>query len=281
MKKSILITVIAAVIIIQVYLFAYGRLLPFSPRLIGYDKISIGNVRIYKHADQSIPPTICAIADNLSDLEKSHRLKFNRPVDIILCSSENEQRRINGTDIRARCYPIYGRIVLSDKLLNESAENKKNLYIYLKHELSHTLLFQNLSLAKSFYYFPRWLIEGMAVYSSNQFGIDNYNTRKQVAETIKDGHFFRPEWLNGPLQNEPKEAQQFPVPDKAFFFYSEFGMIVDDLIATYGEDSFQAYFHKLITDNSPDSKIFLETFGISFEQYLNEFQKRIIEKFAS
>ncbi len=281
MKKIILMLIIGVVTIVPVYQFGYGRLMPFSPCLVGYDKISIGNVNVYKHADQTIPAAIYIIADSLSDLEKSHRLNFNRPADIILCSSENEQRRINGSDIRAKCYPIYGRVVVSHKLLNESAENKKNLYIYLKHELSHTLLFQNLSLAKSFYYFPRWLIEGMAVYSSNQFGVDNYYSKQQVAQTIKESGFFRPEWLNGPFQREPKQSRQFPLTDKAYFFYSEFGMIVDDLIGVYGEDNFHQYLRGLITSDSAYDKIFFDTFGISFDQYLDEFQKRVIDRFAS
>lgn len=281
MKKLILILLICVVTVMPAYLFGYGRLLPFSPCLVGYDKTAIGDIHVYKHTNQPIPSAIYALADSLSDLEKSHRLKFNRAADIILCSSENEQRRINGSDIRARAYPIFGRIVVSYKLLRESAENKKNLYVYLKHELSHTLLFQNLSLAKSFYYFPRWLIEGMAVYSSNQFGIDNYYSKQQVAQTIKERGFFRPEWLNGPLQREPRQSREFPLPEKAFFFYSEFGMMVADIIATYGEESFQRYFHKLIAENSSNDKIFFDTFGIPFEQYLYEFQKRAVNQFFS
>jgi hypothetical protein len=280
MKKMIFATLSMTTIIVILYLFAYGRLVPFSPFLVGYEKTAIGNINVYKHINQPIPSAIYALADSLSDLEKTHRLKFNRSADIILCSSEGEQRRINGSDIRAKCYPVYGRVVVSHKLLTESIENKKNLYVYLKHELSHTLLFQNLSIAKSFYYFPRWLIEGLAVYSSNQFGIDNYYTKEKAAQTIREGKFFRPEWLNGPLQHESREALDFPLPEKAFFFYSEFGMIVDDLIAVYGEDNFHEYLRGLITDDSDTDTVFYTAFGISFNQYLVEFQKRIVGKFS-
>jgi len=171
--------------------------------------------------------------------------------------------------------------VVSHKLLDESAKNTRNLFIYLKHELSHTLLYQNLSLTRSFYSFPRWLIEGLAVYSADQFGIDNYYTKQQAAQIIKEGEFFRPEWLNGPLQSEPRQAREFPLSNKAFFFYSEFGMIVEDLIATYGEANFHQYLHELITSDSANDKIFQDTFGIPFEQYLSEFQKRAVDKFAS
>jgi hypothetical protein len=279
-KKTIFIILAAILICIPGYLFAYGRLLPLSPLIFGYQKVALGKISLYKHANEPIPDAISRANDYLSELEKLHKLTFNKPIDIILCSSESEQRRLNGSDIRLKCYPIYGRIVVSHKVLSESSRGEKNLDIYLRHELSHTLLFQNLSLSKAFHTFPRWLIEGMAVYSSNQFGVDNYYTKPMVAQTIKEGKFFRPEWLNGPFQHEPKQAVEFPVPEKAFFFYSEFGMIVDDLIATYGEDSFQKYFHGLFTSDS-DDRLFEDTFGLPFNQYLIEFQNRAIAMYSA
>jgi hypothetical protein len=280
MKKPIILIIAAALICVPGYMLAYGRLLPFSPILFAYQKVSLGKINLYKHAGEPIPEAINKANDFLNDLENSHKLPFDKTIDIILCSSESEQRRINGSDIRLKCYPIYGRIVVSHKVLSESSRNEKNLGIYLKHELSHTLLFQNLPLAKAFHTFPRWLIEGMAVYSSNQFGVDNYYTKQMVAQTIKDGKFFRPEWLNGPFQREPKEAIKFPLQDKAYFFYSEFGMIVDDLITTYGEDNFQRYFHALFTSDS-DDRLFQDTYGLPFNQYLVEFQNRAIAKYAA
>jgi hypothetical protein len=280
MKKIIIGFIVGIIIGTPVYLLAYGRLIPFSPILVGYEKLSLGKINLYKHADEPIPDAINRANDYLCELETFHKLTFIKPIDIILCSTESEQRRVNGSDIRLKCYPIYGRIVVSHKVLSESSRGEKNIDIYLKHELSHTLLFQNLSLSKAFHTFPRWLIEGIAVYSSDQFGVDNYYTKQMVAQTIKDGKFFRPEWLNGPFQHEPKQAIDFPVSDKAFFFYSEFGMIVDDLIATYGNDSFQKYFHGLFTSDS-DDQLFRDTFGLPFNQYLIEFQNRAIAKYAA
>ena len=60
------------------------------------------------------------------------------------------------------------------------------------------------------------------------------------------------------------------------FVYSEFGCIVDDLIATYGKQKFMRYTKNLCSAFDHE-RVFLEVYGIDFDDFLLDFRKRAAE----
>ena len=125
-------------------------------------------------------------------MEDFHQLKFKKRVKIFVFNSDKEYTRHSGMKTRFVTFPLYGRIFVSSKAKKESEEGKIHLDVYLKHELSHSLLYQNMSLYRSCYY-PGWLLEGIAVYSANQMGIDGYFTEKETFDKIRKGYFLNPD----------------------------------------------------------------------------------------
>jgi hypothetical protein len=261
------------------YLLLWGRLVPYSPLIVGFESKALERATIYYHDRQALPESIDSIGEYMSQLEALHALSYQRKVDVLFCASEDEERRFGGTTVRAITYPPYGRILISEKLRRESCAGDKPFADFLKHELTHALIDQNISVYRLLRFFPEWLSEGLAVYSANQFGRGGYCTREEVIMLLRQGLFYKPEWFVGSFRRTPKEAAAFPVENRMYFAYSEYGMIVDDLIKTYGKDKFRSYLHTLLKTGSHD-EVFQQSFGLPFDQYLEAFKARIVDSTA-
>jgi len=68
------------------------------------------------------------------------------------------------------CSFTSGRLFHYTMAMREVEKGEISLEIYLKHELSHVLIFQHKGILAGFMY-PKWLLEGIAVFSSDQMGI--------------------------------------------------------------------------------------------------------------
>nr|WP_319396599.1 hypothetical protein [uncultured Desulfobacter sp.] len=276
LKIKIIGTIISLVCLILVgYSTAYGILLPYSPVIVGFEKKTYKMATIYYHKGYNLPP-LEEIDTLIEENESTHDLKYKRNVDIILCESDREKKRITGSLTRAQSFFLFGRVVVSRKLQDEAVAHEKPFGMYLQHELSHSLTHQNLSLLRTFT-FPAWLDEGLAVYSSDQFGKAGYFNQQEVSAYLSKGFFYHPNWWPQPLHKAPIESKEFELKNKYYFIYSEYGCIVSDLINTYGRNRFIDYYHHLLK-NKENEKIFQSSFGISFYDYLDEFKKRMISK---
>jgi hypothetical protein len=193
LKFKILSTMIFVVCLTLIgYSAAFGRLLPYSPIIVGFEKKTYKMATVYYHKGYNLPP----LEEIDTFFEKNvniHGLKYKRNVDVILCESDREKIRITGSLARAHSFFIFGRVVVSRRLQDEAVAHEKPFGMYLQHELSHSLTQQNLSLLRTFT-FPAWLNEGLAVYSSDQFGKAGYFTRKEVSEHLSQEIFYHPSW---------------------------------------------------------------------------------------
>jgi hypothetical protein len=210
--------------------------------------------------------------DSLIDgVEDFHQLEFKKKVRIFIFNSDKEYTRRTGSKARFVTFPMYGRIFVSGKARKESEEGKIHMHVYLKHELSHSLLYQNMSLYRSLYY-PGWLLEGVAVYSANQMGVDGYYTKNETFDKIKDGYFLNPDdWGKSSGKGSVKD---FPLQDKYWFIYSEAACLVDDIIQNYGREKFIKYMTDLLKEKD-DKKVFKRIFGIEFNRYIDDFKNRV------
>ena len=102
--------------------------------------------------------------------------------------------------------------------------------IYLRHELSHSLLNSNTGIIHAYKY-PAWLQEGIAVYSANQMGTSFYPNKSETYQAIKQGNFMPPLDFKTSREDRVKLNVKYPIT----FMYSEFACIVDYLAETYGK----------------------------------------------
>jgi len=267
MSRNRKITVVGLIVLIGlvIYTFFFGKLFPYSPIIIGFEKHELTNTIIYtqkgvsfndfERIDILIPPS-----------EKFHDLEFLTKPEIFLFSDSINYTRHSPS--KARFCAFYNRrIFVAPWALNETLKGDISLEIYLTHELSHSLLHQHAGLIKASRY-PKWLLEGIAVYCSNQMGSSFYPSKNDTYRMINLGNFMPPDYFK--TKNEDKIALK--VENRIPFMYSEFACVVDYLIANFGKDKFLIYMKSLIKDNDND-KIFKEVYKVDFDKLIKDFEQ--------
>ena len=266
--KIFIITVILLFIIIFSYQLLWGKLFPYSPIKIGFTKNELPHIIIYKqNFAQSYNYKI--IDSLISGIEKFHNLSFVKKPEIIFFSDRNTYLDRNFTNARFCAYPN-GTLVVSPWAVKEASNNEISMKIYFKHELSHTLLYQHMDYLAAYFYYPRWLLEGIAMYSSEQMGTSWYPDKEETYNYIRQGNFLPPAYFN----TSGEDKINLNMKNKIAFFYSEFGCIVDYLIEYYGKEKFMKYMTGLLHSHQPD-KVFNDTYGITLDSLLTNFKKDV------
>lgn len=262
---SILIIFILGVI---VYSFLFGKLFPYSPIIVGFSKHEQSNTIMYiengtkfdeHHKIDSLIPLI----------EEFHQLKFFEKPKIFIFRDKESYLRRSITKARFFAYPN-GSLVVSPWAVKEAKEGTISLEIYLHHELSHTLLFQNMGTLAAYIYYPKWLLEGIAVYSSNQMGTSWYPSKEETFEYIRNGNFLPPKYF----KTDKEDRINLDVKYRVTFMYSEFACIVDYLIEKYGKEKFLSYI-KDLSINSNHDQVFNNIYGIEFNKCIENFKESI------
>jgi len=252
-------------LILLAYLFLFGRFLPFSPLIIGFEKKESDKAIVYYHKTDSADE-FASIDKIIEEVEKFHGLKLKKKVKIFLTASEREHKRYSGTTARFVTHPPEGRIFISNRAKNEYRNKEIRFDTYIKHELSHTLLYQNMSLIHSLSY-PAWFMEGMAMYSAGQVGTDGYYSYDQTNETIADGIFAEPDDWGTIITGKGETVKNCPLENKYWFIYSEFALLVNKLAVQYGEDKVMDFLRNSLTEKD-FYMLFNRTFQQSFEAYV-------------
>ena len=247
------------------YLFFFGKLFAFSPVIIGFDKHESKNAIFYIHGDSKYIDF--EIIDTLiPSVESFHELYFIRKPKIFIF--QDSLTYIHHSLSKARfCAFSSGRLFISPWALKEAIQGKISIPIYTKHELSHVLILQNKGIFSELKY-PKWLLEGIAVYSANQMGTSFYPSKEETYKAIAQGNFMPP------LDFKTKRESQINlnVKYRITFMYSEFACIADYLIIKYGKDKFLSYMKALIKENDHD-EIFKKIYGVDFDESIVEFKK--------
>lgn len=268
--KKIIIGITIALFILIIYLFSFGKLFPYSPIKVGFSEHELTNTVVYVQ-DESNFSDYQKIDTLTSAVEEFHNIKFTkRPKLFIFCDDDSYFHRTI-TKARFFAYPN-GCIVISPWALKEAEEGKISLEIYLKHELSHILLYQNMGFLMAYFYYPDWLLEGIAVYSTNQMGTSFYPSKSETYHSIHQGNFLPP--FDFKTKNEDKI--KLDVKYRIAFMYSEFACIVDYLIINYGKEKFLTYMKNLLKDDN-HNKVFKQVYGIDFDNALLEFKEYVTE----
>ncbi|MBN2769978.1 MAG: hypothetical protein JXR90_04695 [Spirochaetes bacterium] len=269
-KRNIFIGLSIITTIIFIYALFYGKLFPFSPIAAGFEKHELKNTIIYVQNGSNYNDYI-EIDKYTESVESFHRLKFRSKPEIFIFSDKKSYLRRNVTRARFYAYPN-GRLVVAPWAVDESEKGIISLEIYIKHELSHVLLYQNMSFVAAYYY-PQWLMEGIAVYSTNQMGTSWYPDKIKTYEIIKNGNFFPP-YL---YKTNKEDSIKLNTENRIAFMYSEFGCIVDFLIEKYGKDKFCEYMKGLFHNYDHDN-LFKNIYNTDFESFLNDFKENTNQK---
>ncbi|NWF89443.1 MAG: hypothetical protein HXY50_08265 [Ignavibacteriaceae bacterium] len=253
------------------YELLWGKLFIYSPIKIGFTKHDLPNIIVYTQtgADNCKLESIDSL---IHTVENFHHLRFAEKPEIFFFKDAENYHRLTTTKARFCAYPN-GSLVISPWAVKESYNGTISMEIYLWHELSHTLLYQHMNILTAYLFYPRWLLEGIAVYSTNQMGTSWYPSKLDTYKYIQQGSFMPPAYFNTKKENDVK----LKINNKSAFAYSEFACKVDFLIISYGKERFMNYMVELLDSWKPES-VFKDTYGIDFETCLNNFRKYVDEQ---
>ena len=245
----------------------WGKLFPYSPIILGFDKYELNNTIIY--VQQGTKFNEFTRLDTLTkSVESFHELKFkNKPKIFIFKDDESYyQRSIS----KARfCAFSSGALIVSPWALKEDKQGIISLEKYIKHELSHILIYNYNGFLGEFKY-PSWLLEGLAMYSVNQMGTSFYPNIEDTYKAIRAGNFMPPDYY----KTNKEDEVNINVKYKIAFIYSEFGCIVDYLVKTYGKEKLIKYIKALLEENDNESQ-FRKVYSRDFNEVISEFKEYV------
>ncbi len=262
-----IVLLIAVIIAAIAHTFMLGKLFPYSPIITGFEKHELPHVIVYIQNSNQF--TNFDWVDSLvPGVEDFHDLYFkSKPKIFFFADSSTYFRR---TPSKARMCAYYnGAITISPWAQVEDSEGKISLHIYLRHELSHALLFKNMSLWRAMHY-PKWLLEGIATYSADQMGSWPYPGKEETYAMIRQGNWMPPFYYSTGKEKSIPLSMDF----RQTFMYSQFACIVDDLVNSYGQEKFLQYMKELMRNGDHDA-VFKNVFAADFESYLENLKKKI------
>ena len=263
--KKIIIGITIVVFGFLGYLFLFGKLFTFSPIIIGFAKHELINTIIYVQKGANYND-FTRIDTLIPAIENFHDLKFIKKPEIFFFRDSLSFIKRSFSKARFSAYSS-GRLIISPWALKEDRQEKISLEIYVRHELSHVLIFQHKGILAELRY-PKWLLEGIAVYSTNQMGTSFYPSKFETYHAIAQGNFLPP----FDFKTNREDKVKLNVKYRITFMYSEFACIVDYLIVNYGKDKFLLYMKSLIKSNDHNI-IFKQIYGIDFDKFIMDFRQ--------
>ncbi len=264
-KKMIMVMALFLVIGLCFYQLFWGRLFPWSPMKFDYLQLNTLKATIILPNNFSLPEKLQNIDNLFTEVEQFHQLKFNKRVTIILPKTINQFTGFTGQKSAVACSLQTGTVIyLSPKIFDE----KRDIAAILKHELSHVILYQHTSFFKS-YKIPRWLNEGVAIYSGNPR--DYYEGMEFTELVVNQGYFFD---ILSPGQTVKKIPQEY----RNKFIYAEYRSFIAFLVEKYGIGKLQNYLKSVIVHPELERAIFKRIYRIELPEMLISFREEVFRK---
>ena len=255
MRKWAWWTAFAVVLVATAAAFADGPLLPWSPLKPGYTHFKLHRADIYYPTGSTLDESYRQVDSYIEEAEQFHHLKMPDRVTVIAPRSWTDfhmqvpwQR---GNAIGAVTLQTGTVIFITPKIGEKHFDTGE----FLRHELSHAILDQNMTLWRGHKMNRQpWLYEGLAV----DFG-------KQKSYLTEDE--FRSRAQTQPL------APAFNGDNSDMRFnYVAWQYFLEYIIKTRGRDRFHDYLLLVMQEPDQARALFPEFFRISFDGALAEFQ---------
>ena len=284
LKIAVLIGV-GAVGAFVLYALLFGPLFAFSPLKLGFDELRLGRCSVFYPRETTPDPAYSKADDLMAEAEEFHRLTFKKRVRVIVCATNSQYRRFSHASGIASTIPtgtvIYIRPSIAEatyppridhqdgklKLLPPANHANRDLPSFLKHELSHAILYQNTTLWKAMK-IKRWVEEGLAIYFGNS---DHYYARGRGGDELRvlaidDGFWF-------PLTDDEAEPPGIPDGIKHFFSYGVYCGFITYLVDTYGRDHVLTFVRDYVRAPQNEEALFKKQFAVSLNEAVEGYRK--------
>lgn len=228
---------------------------------IGKTSVIYLDNNIKQNVDLSIIP------ECLNMNERSHKLKYQKAIKIIICEDDKASGKI---------FKIFktkaSGFAFSDNLIILNYNNLYKLgYTFesiIRHEASHTLIKQNIksfiTMILTFSKRSLWFSEGFALYNQGLV-------------------IYTPEELNNELASynikyDKKVNNFYTVPHNIRLDYSVYYYFMNSLIIKYGINKVLDYLQLMVQNYKSSGDNFNEIFGTNLFEELNEFTTKTLHK---
>jgi hypothetical protein len=250
----------AAVFLILIACLADGPLLPWSPVKPGYTHFILHRADIYYPAGTTLEEPYQQMDSLIAEAEAFHQLKMPDRISVIAPRTWTDfhlQTPWQGGNAIGALTLATGTVIwITPKI----AEKRFDTAEFLRHELSHAILDQNMTLWRAHKMSGQtWLFEGLAVDFGRQKAYLSYDEFRLRART----------------------ASMAPVFDGRSvdmrFNYVAWRFFIEHLIHTRGRVLFQDFLLRVMQDPDRARALFPEFFGLSFEDAIREFRTESFE----
>jgi hypothetical protein len=245
---------VAIVIVAAAAAFLYGPLFPWSPVKPGYTRFILHRADIYYPSGSTLDESYKQVDSFIAEAEEFHRLKMPDRITVIAPRTWSDfhlQAPWQRGPVGAMTLQTGTVIWITPKI----AEKHFDIGEYLRHELSHAILDQNMTLWRGHKLNQQqWLSEGLAV----DFG-------RQKSYLTEEEFIAR-------AQTEPLAAAFNGENPDMRFDYVAWRYFIEHIIHSRGRDRFQDYLLRVMQTPDRARDLFPEYFGISFDDALREFQ---------
>jgi hypothetical protein len=248
----------AIVLILVVAAFCDGPLFPWSPLKPGYTHFILHRADIYYPSGTTLDESYKQMDLFIEEAETFHKLKMPDRITVIASRSWTDfhlqapwQR---GNAIAGLTLQTGTVIWITPKVGEKNLDPAE----FLRHELSHAILNQNMPLWRGHKMNGQpWLFEGLAVNFGRQKSYlteDEFRARAQTDPLA-------------PVFNGNNSDMRFN--------YVAWRYFVDYMITKRGRDKFQDYLLRVMQDPDQARTVFPEYFGVSFDGAISDFQAKV------
>ena len=262
-------TVVGILAVWCCYQTTYGRVSAHVPWVWGFSEYETRNALLYAN-DNAPSDEWSQLDDMVGRVADFHGMPFHRKPEFVLCDSMSQYSRITGTVARFVTMPVSGRIYVSPKARRELKNGEIQFDTYIRHELSHALLYQNMTVLQSLSY-PGWFMEGLAMVAAEQMGTDGYYSRAQTINALNRGVWVAPGDWGTIVSSKGDTVKSCPIEDKFHFIYSEYALIITELIATHGLEKLKRFI-RLSPKAESFNHFFREFFGVSPSKVISKYR---------
>lgn len=237
-----------------------GPLLPWSPVKPGYTHFILHRADIYYPSGTMLDESYKQIDVFIEEAETFHRLKMADRITVIAPSTWTAFHRQapwqRGTAIAGLTLQTGTVIFITPKV----AEKHFDPAEFLRHELSHAILNQNMPLWRGHKMNAQpWLFEGIAV----DFG--------------RQKSYLTEEEFTARAQTQPLAPAFNGDNSDMRFNYVAWRYFVEYMMTKRGRERFQDYLLRVMQDPDQARAVFPELFGLSFDAAIQEFQAKLKE----
>jgi hypothetical protein len=236
------------------FVFCYGPLFPWSPFKPGYTHFILHRADIYYPSGTNLEDAYKQVDAFIEEAETFHRLKMPDRITVIAPRTWRDfhlQAPWQSGPVAGLTLQTGTVIFITPKVVEKNLDPAE----FLRHELSHAILDQNMTLWRGhkFNHEP-WLYEGLAVDFGRQKA---YLTEEEFVTQAGTKPI-------APAFNGDNSDMRFN--------YVAWRDFLEHIILTRGRDKFQDYLLRVMQDPDQARALFPEFFGMSFDNAVSEFQ---------